>query len=496
MILDTMTRRQALTTLASTTAAAAAQQSAGAARPPNIVLILIDDLRWDALGCAGHPWVKTPHLDRLAARGVRFANAFVTTSLCSPSRASILTGQYMHAHGVQDNFTPLPSALPTFPKLLQAGGYQTAFIGKWHMGDAQLNTGGPDSDSPQPGFHHWISFRGQGVYTNPTLNFNGTRRKVDGYITDILTDESVRFIEKQSKDKPFALYLSHKAVHAGFEPAPRHKELYADQQVPVPPSASVRDGKPAWLLKKRDRSRHGLAHLYEGQYTLPSLYRDYMRSLAAVDDSVGKLEQALQRAGMLDNTLVVFLGDNGFLLGEQGLVDKRVMHEPSIHIPLLAAWPGRIPARTVRNELALNLDIAPTLVAAAGLRPPSTMHGSSLLSLFDRAPQQQPWRKDFVYEYFWDWEALHTPGVLGLRSESHSFMEYQGIWDVNELYDLRRDPAQLTNLLAGSEVSTEAGGWLRRVKDPAVQQMARHMRARMVDILKSTGGAHLTKGPA
>jgi len=475
-------------------AIAAAPAVAQATRPPNIVLILIDDLRWDVLGCAGHPWAKTPHLDQLAARGARFANAFVTTSLCSPSRASILAGQYMHAHGVRDNFTALPASLPTFPKILQQRGYRTAFLGKWHMGDAQLNRGGEDSDSPQPGFDHWVSFRGQGTYFNPLLNFNGERRMVEGYTTDILTQEAVRFLERQTQEQPFCLYLSHKAVHAGFEPAPRHRALYADREIVTPATAEAREGKPQWLLRKRDVSRHGLRNLYVGEYTLPSLYRQYMQSLAAVDESVGAVQQALERGGFLNNTLVLFLGDNGFLLGEQGLVDKRVMHEPSIRIPLLAAWPGRIPAGTVRNELVLNLDIAPTIASAAGAAPPATMQGESLLGLF--ASPAAGWRKEFVYEYLWDWEAPHTPAVMGLRSETHSLMEYQGIWDVNELYDVRRDPGQLTNLLAGSETTTEAGGWLRRVKDPATRRLAGEMRARMVSILNATGGGQLAKGPA
>lgn len=485
-----LTRRQLLAGLTGAPSLVRAQS----ARPPNIVLILIDDLRWDAMSCAGHPWVKTPHLDRLASRGARFTNAFVTTSLCSPSRASILTGQYMHAHGVQDNFTELPPTLPTFPKLLQRSGYRTAFVGKWHMGDSALISGGKDSDSPQPGFDHWISFRGQGVYNNPLLNFNGERRKVEGYTTDILTDESVRFIERQNKDRPFALYLSHKAVHFEFEIAARHRALYEGQRIGPPNSASVRDGKPQWLLRKRDESRHGLRNLYAGEFTLPELILQYMRALAAVDDSVGAVEDALERGGFRDNTLFVFVSDNGFLLGEQGLVDKRVMHDPSIRIPLLAAWPGRIPAGTVREELALNLDIAPTLIDAAGLKPPSSMQGASLLDLFGGATAS--WRKDFVYEYFWDWEAPHTPGVLGLRTGTHSYMEYQGIWDLNELYDLRRDPHQIRNLLAGSEVTTQPGGWLESVPDPEVRELTRGLRTRMVATLNATGGAHLTRGPA
>lgn len=484
------TRRDWLCALAGAAALpSAAQQS----RRPNVVVILTDDQRWDAMGCAGHPWLKTPHLDRLAARGVRFPNAFVTTSLCSPSRASILTGQYMHAHGVQDNFTPLPASLPTFPALLQQQGYRTAFLGKWHMGDSQLIGGGGDSDNPQPGFHHWISFKGQGVYTDPTLNYNGQRRKVEGYITDILTQEAVEYIGQQQPDQPFLLYLSHKAVHAGFEPAPRHRDLYTSDPVPVPETAGMREGKPRWLLRKRDESRHGLANLYGGQYTLESLYRDYMRTVAAVDESVGAVEAALRRGGFLDNTLVIFLGDNGFLLGEQGLVDKRVMHEPSIRIPMLAAWPGRIPAGSVREELVLNMDVAATVVAASGMQASSSMHGRSLLELFE--PPQAPWRKEFVYEYFWDWEAPHTAGVLGLRTETHSYMEYQGIWDDNELYDLVRDPYQRRNLLAGTQVRTEAGGWLRRVADPDVARLVRHLRAKMVEILNTTGGRHLTRGP-
>ena len=486
-----VSRRQAIAGLSALPAIAG---SAKAASPPNIVLILIDDLRWDAMGCAGHPWAKTPNLDRLASRGTRFENAFVTTSLCSPSRASILTGQYMHAHGVQDNFTKLPAALPAFPGLLQQGGYRTAFLGKWHMGDSQLIQGGEDSDAPQPGFDHWISFRGQGVYSNPVLNFNGARRKVEGYTTDILTEESVRFIERQRKDRPFALYLSHKAVHSGHDPAPRHRELYSGQDVATPGSAAVREGKPAWLLRKRDESRHGLRNLYAGAFDLPGLVRQYMRCLAAVDESVGAVEDALARTGSLENTLIVFLSDNGFLLGEQGLADKRVMHDPSIRIPLLAAWPGRIPAGSVRREMALNLDIAPTLLDAAGISRPSSMHGASLLGLFGGTPAE--WRKDFVYEYAWDWEAPHTPGVVGVRTENHSYMEYQGIWDVNELYDLQRDPRQMNNLLAGAKVTTEPGGWLERVKDPETRSLTRELRSRMKAILNATGGARFTRGPA
>jgi arylsulfatase A-like enzyme len=474
-------------------AAGAATVAVSEPRRPNIVFILSDDHRWDMLACAGHPWLRTPHLDALAAGGARFRNAFVTTSLCSPSRATILTGLYAHAHGVVDNFQKLPPNLPTFPKILHETGYRTAFIGKWHMGDPNLERKEPDdSDMPQPGFDHWISFRGQGEYRNPLLNFNGERRRVTGYITDLLTAEALRWLGAQ-KDQPFCLYLSHKAVHADFEPAERHRAMYSSETAPRPATAEVEAGKPEWLLRKRKVSRHGLANLYAGQYTLDTLYRDYARTLMAVDDSVGAILEQLRSQGVLDNTLVVHMGDNGFLFGEQGLVDKRVMYEPSIRVPLLAHWPAAVRAGTVVDEMAANIDIAPTLATAAGVRAPASMHGRSLLPLL--RGQATNWREELLYEYFWDYEAAHTPSILGLRTPQYSFIEYQGIWDVNELYDLRRDPEQATNLLAGTRISTQAGGWFNRIQDPRLRETVRQLRSRMVRILNETGAPELTRGP-
>lgn len=448
-------------------------------RPRNLVFILADDHRFDALGCAGHPWLKTPHLDRMAAAGARFANAFVTTSLCSPSRATILTGQYAHAHNVIDNSTVFPANAATFPKLAQRAGYRTAFIGKWHMGD--------ESDAPQPGFDSWFSFRGQGEYVNPRVNANGKRERRQGHMTDILTEEAVRFLDQEHK-KPFLLYLSHKAVHAPFRPAERHAKLYADAPVPVPATAAKTEenyrGKPEWLMKKRG-SRHGLDRLYEGEYTLESLYRDYCGALAGLDDSVGAVREALSRRGLLDNTVLVYMGDNGYLMGEHGLVDKRVMYEPSVRIPMLMEAPGIVRPGEVREEFALNLDICATMLDAAGL-PAGGAHGRSLLDLWrSGAPA---WRTDFLYEYFWEWEALHTPSVMGLRTAQHSYMEYQGIWDINELYDMKKDPDQRRNLIGEARVETEAGGIVRRIADPETRKLVERYRARMVEILAATGG--------
>ena len=213
-------------------ALAAAPAIRAAPRRRNIVFVLVDDHRFDCAGAFGHPWLKTPHLDRLVRGGVHFRNAFVTTSLCSPSRASMLTGQYMHAHKVVDNFTPLDPSLATFPVLLQQAGYRTGFIGKWHMGGA--------SDEARPGFDHWVSFFGQGRYFDPEINFNGSRRTVNGYITDILAEEATRFL-RQNASRPFLLYLSHKAVHYEFQPAPRHRDLYRTEPVPRPKSMNYQE---------------------------------------------------------------------------------------------------------------------------------------------------------------------------------------------------------------------------------------------------------------
>ncbi len=469
----------------------AAGMPAAQGRRPNIVFILCDDHRWDMMGCAGHPWLKTPHLDALAAGGARFRNAFVTTSLCSPSRASILTGLYAHAHGVVDNFQKLPEHLPTFPQLLRDSGYRTAFIGKWHMGDPDLERKEADnSDVPQPGFDHWISFRGQGAYRDPLLNINGERRRVKGYMTDLLTEESLRWLQGQRE--PFCLYLSQKAVHAGFEPAERHRGLYTDGKAPRPATADLTEGKPEWLIRKRNMSRHGLRNLYAGQYTLDTLYRDYAQTLMAVDESVGAVMEQLRRQGALENTLVVYMGDNGFLFGEQGLVDKRVMYDPSIRVPLLVHWPAGVRAGTVVDGMAANIDIAPTLLAAAGVKAPA-MHGRSLVGLLRGA--SEGWRNEMLYEYFWDYEAMHTPTVLGLRTADYSFMEYQGIWDVNELYDMRRDAEQKTNLLAGTRVATQAGGWFQRIGDAELRETVRGLRRRMASILTETGAPALARGP-
>ncbi len=280
------------------------------ARPRNIILILTDDHRHDAMGFMGHPFLRTPNLDAMARSGAHLKNAFVTTSLCSPSRASILTGQYTHNHRVVDNNRPVPTDLTFFPQYVQNAGYTTALVGKWHMGHA--------TDHPQRGFDHWVSFKGQGSYfPNPDgLNVNGKNVPQKGYITDELTDYALEWLKARPKDKPFFLHLAHKAVHANFVPSDRHKGRYASQVMPHPPTYGLDpadDGKPMWVKNQRN-SWHGVEFPFfnfAGEKATEEIYRGYHEALLAVDDSVGRVMGYLRDNDLMDNTVVLYMATMG-----------------------------------------------------------------------------------------------------------------------------------------------------------------------------------------
>ncbi len=451
----------------------------------SIVLIVTDDHRYDFIGALGHPWLAghTPHLDRLVRHGVHFCNAFVTSSLCSPSRASILTSLYLHQHRVEDNFSALDPKFDTFPRLLQQSGYRTGFFGKWHMGGA--------SDAPQPGFDHWLSFRGQGDYRDPEVNLNGERRRLKGDMTGLLTEAAVRFI-RENATRPFLLYLSHKAVHAPFEPLERHANLFAGLTVPRPATMAYKEEFyrqwPEWVHRRRF-TRHGVDGMLASDEPFEVHYRRYCQCLLGIDDSVGELLAALEAGRLLDDTLILYLGDNGYMWGEHGLIDKRAMYEGSIRIPLLAHCPALFGAsgRAV-EEMALNLDIAPTILDAAGLRVPPSMQGRSLVPLgAGRRPED--WRTEFLYEYAWEQDFPYTPSVVGLRTETHSLMHYPGIWDIPELYDLKADPDQVRNLLAEARIGPRMRGrYVNHVRDPETRRLVEGLQQRMARLLAATGG--------
>ena len=309
------------------------------AKPRNVVFILSDDHRYDAMSFMGHQFAQTPNMDSMAEAGVHLKNAFVTTSLCSPSRASILTGLYTFRHRVIDNNRLVPKGTLFFPQYLQKAGYATAFIGKWHMGGA--------SDEPRPGFDHWVSFRGQGFYLPPrpgyTLNVDGQRVEQKGYITTELTEYAVDWLEQQKPaEKPFFLYLSHKAVHANFTPEDKYKGSLVGKPFKRPASEADTpenyDGKPRWLRDQRN-SWHGVDFPYHSNLDIEQYYKQYCEALSSVDDSIGRVMDQLKKMGIYDETLVVYMGDNGFMFGEHGLIDKRVAYETSIRVPMLMQCP-------------------------------------------------------------------------------------------------------------------------------------------------------------
>lgn len=438
-------------------------------RRPNFVFILVDDLRWDAMSCAGHPFVRTPNIDKIASSGARFTNAFVTISLCAPSRACFLTGTYAHTNGVRTNEQmEFDHSMPTYPRLLQAAGYETAFVGKWHMK--------PVSD-PRPGFDYWLSFVGQGDYINPKLNENGRNFQATGYMTDLLTQYAVDFI-KRPREKPFCLNLWHKAVHGPFTPADRHKDLYRDVLLPEPPSfRDTFERKPAWQSRRRsaagdDRqaTRPSLADLQPPTWDPRDEQKlNYFRALAAVDDSVGRILDVLKETGVLDNTVIIFAGDNGYFHGEHRRGDKRAAYEESIRIPLVMCGPGVAKGGGTIRQMTLNIDIAPTILALAGVKTPSSMQGVSLKPLL--AGGTPPWRKSFLYEYFQEKRLSQVPTIAAVRTESWKYVTYPEIQDLDELYDLTRDPHEMRNLAV----------------DPGAGDQLASMRVELERLKKETG---------
>ena len=444
-------------------------------KPRNIILILTDDHRYDALGfLKAQSFLETPNMDRLAAEGVHFRNAFVTTALCSPSRASILTGLYAHQHRVVDNNHPVDPNLTFFPEHLQQAGYATAMIGKWHMGG--------EVDDPQPGFDRWVSFKGQGSYLpiDDGLNIDGKRVPQKGYITDELTDYALEWLETRERDRPFMLYLSHKAVHSEFIPAERHKGRYANAPFKVPQTMEMPEGnpgrRPMWVQNQRN-SWHGVDYPYHSGLDIAAYYRRYAETLLAVDEGIGRILDHLARREILDSTLILYLGDNGFAFGEHGLIDKRTAYEESMRIPMLARCPELFAGGTVVNEVVANIDIAPTLLAVAGLEAPSEMAGANALPLMEG--EKVSWRDSLLYEYYWERNYPHTPTIHALRGDRYKYIHCHGVWDIDELYDLQADPLEAKNLIFS----------------PGHQATVETLNKRLFETLKETEGMAIPLAP-
>jgi N-acetylglucosamine-6-sulfatase len=447
-------------------------------RRPNILFILLDDLRWDALGYAGHPHVKTPAIDRIAHEGIRFRNAFCTTSLCSPSRASILSGTYAHTHGVTNNFTEYPASMKSFPQVLQESGYTTAYIGKYHMGE--------DNDAPRPGFDHFVTHKGQGRYFDTEFNLNGERREViRGYYTTVVTDLALDWLQRDHGGKPWLLMLGHKATHSFYTPEPKYEHAYDGVPVRYPDSAFALRDKPAWI-KERLNTWHGIyGPLFEWRKVFPDdrpeavadfarMVRAYWSTIRSVDDSVARLLAWLEETGQITNTVIVFMGDNGLLEGEHGMVDKRTMHEPSIRIPLAVRYPGLTREPRVVDEQVLTVDMAPTLLELGGAPALQNIHGRSWVRLVTSGDPS--WRRSWFYHYNYEKEFPYTPNVRGVRTAEWKYIRYphgDGGPDrhMSELYNLKSDPGELRNLGA----------------DPASAPVVAALQAELARLMAETG---------
>lgn len=431
-------------------------------RRPNVVVVLTDDHSAHAIGAYGSVVNSTPRIDEIATSGALFENCFATNSLCSPSRASILTGTYSHVNGVATLVTPLDASQPTFVSQLKAAGYRTAVVGKWHMGD------GAEHD-PQ-GFDYWDVLIEQGEYHDPTFLSASGRRRVPGYATDLITDLALEWLESLQGDDPWCVLIWHKAPHRPWQPAERHAGLYAEP-IPVPRTwdddyasrtssarrAAMRLAEHLNAEDLKTEPPQGLTYEAEALWKYQRFMEDYLRCVEAVDENVGRVVDWLRARNVFDDTLLMYASDQGFFLGEHGWFDKRLMYEESIRMPLLMSYPRRIPAGSRTEAIVTNVDIARTILDAAGVPPVDRMQGRSMLS--ELAAEPPPARAGFYYRYWEHDDVFHkAPAHYGYRDDHYKLIyyyndgmglpgtgsfTYPGEW---ELYDLSSDPDEVRNV--------------------------------------------------
>ncbi len=482
---------------------------------PNILFIMTDDHTTQAMSCYGSNLIETPNLDRIAHEGMKFNNCYVTNAICAPSRAVILSGKFSHVNGVTDNAKVFDGSQVTYPKLLRQAGYQTAMIGKWHLG------------STPTGFDYWSVLPGQGNYYQPQFIEMGDTITEDGYVTDVITDKAIQWLEGRETDQPFAMVYQHKAPHRNWMPAPRHLGVFEDKIFPEPESlfddytgrgSAAREQEmeianhmwEAWDFKLAskeeldvfgannqleeisDAKHHDVAGANKREEDLEKLYRvysrmtpeqqtqwhaayagrikkfkdshftekelkawkyqlymrDYMACLLSLDDNVGRLLNHLDAKGLLDNTIIVYTSDQGFFLGEHGWFDKRIMYEECYRMPVLIRYPKAIKAGQESNALAMNVDFAPTFLDYAGVDVPAEMQGLSLRPVFENngaAPTH--WRKATYYHYY-EYPSWHSvKRHYGMRTDRYKLIHFYNDVDEWELYDMERDPRELTNVI-------------------------------------------------
>ena len=431
--------------------------AARAADRPNLIVLMTDDQRFDAMSCAGNTVLKTPNMDRLAAEGARFRNMFVTNSLCAPSRATLMTGLYSHTHGVIDNKGhDVPANIPFVSDYLRKNGYEVAFCGKSHAKSAFRDRQ----------WDYYFGFQGQGNYLKPRIA-EGTMGKdqlYEGWMDDVVTDHAIAWLKKKH-DKPFALFLFFKAPHRSWSPPPRYKDLYKDTPIPKPATWDAdRNAKPSAFAKADNKIGD-----FKDVPDLETFLRDYYRCIKGVDDNVGRVLAALKETGALDETAILYTSDNGFFAGEWRAFDKRFMHEPSSRVPLLVRYPKLVKPGTVIDQMVLNVDIAPTLLDLAGVPVPKTMQGRSMVPLLKGDTKN--WRTAWLYEYY-EFPGPHSVRKnRGIRTDRWKLIHYYEKPEEFELYDLQKDPQELTNLYG----------------KPGTEEITKQLKARMEELRKETG---------
>jgi arylsulfatase A-like enzyme len=474
------------------------QSLPGKARP-NLLFIMADDHGRQATSCYGGKLVKTPNIDRLAREGVRFTQAFACNSICSPSRATLLTGKYNHLCGVRRLSEAFDRSQQTFPRLLQASGYETAIIGKWHLA------------TEPAGFNHYSVLPGQGRYYDPQFKESGQPWGADGnrggvikpgYVTDIITDAALEWLTNRAPGRPFCLMVHHKAPHSPHSPAPRHKDFFKDTVFPEPPNLLDEyegraphpvAGQLAWsrLLQQDERPYAPIKQQFTGdrardtRFMYQEYVRNYLRLVVAVDENVGRLLDYLDRSGLAANTVVIYTSDNGYFLGEHGLYNKMWMYEESLHLPLLIRMPSgqkALKPGSTCDELVGMFDIAPTLLDLAGVSVPSDVQGRSLRPLL--AGDASGWREAFYYHYYGtmgapredNWIASHE--ILGVRTKSAKLVFYPtwkngAFW---EYFDLQSDPTEMSN----------------RYQDPAYQKVVTRMKRDLLTLAREYKDTEVT----
>lgn len=455
-----LSRRNVLARMVAGAAAATSSlKTAPANHPPNILFFLTDDQRRDAMSAYGNKLLKTPNMDRIAAQGTRFDLGFATNALCRPSRTSILTGQYSHTHQVLTNSDGrnlpgraelLPDQI-TFPHLFKAAGYWTALAGKWHL----VNEPG--------GFYEYAVLPGQGVYLDPAMIVNGAHVQFRGHVEDVIGDQALHMLRNRPKDKPFCFLAHFKAPHRSWIPAARFEHRFDDVHIPEPRtfndnlagrSDAVRNSSMhvADLPDFRDRGcPDSLAAEPRKECNLQQLVKNYYRVLLGVDENVGRLLDYLGDESLLENTIIVYTSDNGFFLGDHGLMDKRLMYEESISVPYVISWPAALPKGQVDDRhMVLNIDFAPTLLDLAGLPVPASMQGKSVRPLLE-GKEVSDWRASFLYEYF-EYPAVHCVRKnRGVRTSQWKLIHFWEEPESFELYDLKADPDEVHNLASDAK---------------------------------------------